>query len=194
MPLIPPGYCQITWRATNEANGQIMNTSLGASVEGLSQDAVDSTENAFWDNEMGGLMWEGWHSIGCLVKVGTSDPSEPITYESRNQGVGEATGAPSSPQVAVLVKKTTLRGGRRGRGRMYIPGPQELWVNGGGQIDPAGLLAYQSAVTDLQEQLELLGCYPSLYILHTTAADGPPDEIVSMGVEGMVATQRRRLR
>ncbi len=192
---IPAGYAQFTWRAVNTASGQIFNTSIGATVEDLTEENRDDVEAAFWDaDSFGGLTWEGWASLGLLTKVGTSDPSEPITFEGAAGAVGGGTGDPSPPNLSVLVKKLTDRGGRRGRGRMYIPGPQEPWVNGAGQISTDGLEAYNGALTVFVDALAEISGIGEPVLLHTLETDGLPNAITSWVLESMAATQRRRMR
>lgn len=189
------GFGQITWRGTNESNGQMFMTSVGFIPVAVGTDDLAEIELAFWgDLSFGGLVWEGWHSQGVQVKIGTSDPHEPITLEGAAGAEGAATGSPSTPQCSVLLKKLTNRGGRHGRGRMYIPGPQEAWVDGGGFVDPAGMSAYQDALEVFLEVFSTASWSDGLVLLHSDAAGGAPNPIVDWFVEPVVATQRRRLR
>lgn len=195
MPSIPPGYAQVTWQALNTFSGQVFMTSIGVAIEAWDPASIDDVEALFWNSDsFGGLVWEGWVSQGCLVKVGTSDPSEPLTYQAPPGATGEGTASPSSPQVSVLYKKLTNRGGRRGRGRMYIPGPQEAWVNGAGQLEPDGITAYTDAGDTFFGNVTAVDGFVDPVLLHTTVADGDPNVLTSFTLETLVATQRRRLR
>lgn len=128
-------------------------------------------------------------------------------------------GAPSN--VSLLVHKQTSRSGRRGRGRMFVPGITEDRVNQDGTIPGASLTAIQTAFTNFRTAL---GAAPDVNVtgdavvpvlFHgnttdtvvtrpssttvvrtvTTGAAGPlPDDITGLTVDSRVATQRRRLR
>lgn len=98
------------------------------------------------------------------------------------------------PNVAVLVHKRTARGGRRGRGRMYIP-----WGVGATQVDEAGVIT-GSVVTTIQGKMSaflsaLTTNNVPMVILHNTGIStmGPPNLVTSMVVDTRVGTQRRRL-
>jgi hypothetical protein len=104
------------------------------------------------------------------------------------------------PNSAALVHKVTARGGRRGRGRMYIP-----WCISSGTVSEAGTLvaaditaiqnavdAWRTALNGLSLPLVLLH-RPSLPEVVPPTIPGPPDVVTSMRVDPLVATQRRRL-
>jgi hypothetical protein len=99
--------------------------------------------------------------------------------------------APSN--CAVLFQKRTARGGRKGRGRMYLP-----WAVGEGQVtdtgilDPALVSSYNTRASDWLDT----GVFTSddhLRLLHTDLADGVSNVITSITCDSRLATQRRRL-
>jgi hypothetical protein len=101
---------------------------------------------------------------------------------------------------AVLVHKRTARGGRRGRGRMYIP-----WVGSstsvteGGVIPTVDVTPIQAAVTVWLSSIAT-GAGP-VVLLHrpstpgtaNPSTPGSPNTVTSMVVDPLIATQRRRL-
>jgi len=106
-------------------------------------------------------------------------------------GTGSAN--PTTPNVAMLVTKRTARGGRQGRGRMYFP---PIFF-GEADINPAGqmgqvfvdvisghLETFRTELIDAENDMVLLHSDPSL----------PPDPVLSLTLQPLVATQRRRLR
>lgn len=98
---------------------------------------------------------------------------------------------------ATLVRKNTSRGGRRGRGRMYIPPffPAES------AVDPRGIIT-QTVVDSWNSQLALwlvsmtANALP-LFLLHSDTPEGfpvSPDAITSLVCQTVIGTQRGRLR
>jgi hypothetical protein len=104
--------------------------------------------------------------------------------------VGENTGATMSPQVAVLGRKVTALGGRKNRGRMYIPGLLDASVISGGLLESATRIAWQANVA--QHLVDLETNDTPMVILHNSSSD--PTTVVNISVDARVATQRRRVR
>jgi hypothetical protein len=99
-----------------------------------------------------------------------------------------------------LIHKRTSRGGRRGRGRMYIP-----WASPTSDIGETGVVT-STRVTAAQSAINawrtaVIAAAGPIVLLHrpstpgTThpSTPGPPDEVSSLVVDPLVATQRRRL-
>jgi hypothetical protein len=107
-----------------------------------------------------------------------------------NAQTGGDNGATISPNVTLLVKKTTTLGGREGSGRMYWPGLGEGQVDEAGNIDGSTLSALQTKFSDFSSDMTTAG-YP-LFLLHNSAT--APTGITGLQVQSVAATQRRRLR
>jgi len=110
------------------------------------------------------------------------------------------TGAMASPNCALLVKKQTATGGRRGRGRNYIPWVLlDAAVDDVGNVDSGSLAVRQSDAEDWLEDLELgtTGSYATpMVILHDSSGSGPepaPSVVTALQVDSRIANQRRRL-
>jgi hypothetical protein len=58
---------------------------------------------------------------------------------------GSKVGATSSPAAAYLIRKNTALGGKKGSGRMYMPGVAESDIDEGGVISGARTTALQTA-------------------------------------------------
>jgi hypothetical protein len=120
------------------------------------------------------------------------------------EGVGTTTRTGTNttttvlPQnVAVLVKKITARGGRHGRGRMFLP----PFMFGEASVTPQGVIATSQVnqiTTDFQTwRASLAGGSTPLQLLHQAPPVGPaipPDVIEQFICSNIVATQRTRLR
>ena len=125
----------------------------------------------------------------CVVKLGpnaTGAVAEVVVNEQ-----GGASGAGASPNVALLIRKTTDLGGRHGRGRMYQPGAIESAIFSDGTVNPANITTYQTNYDNF-----LAACTASqlpMVVLHAGATP-QPTTVQSLIVDLRVATQRRRLR
>lgn len=120
-----------------------------------------------------------------------ADAGEPLIAEATIGLAGTVAGGSPPPQVALLIQKITGRAGRVNRGRMYIPAPSEANVDETGRYTSAQTAAFQADADAFLSQLDTAG-YP-MALLHTDPAISPTD-VVSLRVDNLVATQRRRLR
>jgi hypothetical protein len=133
------------------------------------------------------------------VSLGT-DGAEDIVgvYSPTVIGTPSITSLP--PNCAVLVSKNTSRGGRRGKGRWFVP-----WCVDEGMVDEAGTIfastraTMQTAFDTFLAQLATQNV--PMVVLHgpsapTTAhptTPGAPNVVVSLSVDPLISTQRRRL-
>lgn len=190
MTVIPPGYAEVTYKGLPAPGYREFMTSVGYVVASLSQADVDD-------------MAEGWAALpavmgapttasttGITVKVGTSDPSAPITFESGETGVGGGSATMMPPNVSFLIGKTTNLGGRKGRGRNFLPWVREDKVDNVGTIDSTYRSDLQDAwVALIEGQEALIGGDAVLLHGDSTA----PSPVVAWSVQSVVSTQRRRL-
>lgn len=132
-----------------------------------------------------------WSFVG--VNYTRQTESGPLVGEYRQTTTGGAVGLGMTPNVAILVKKVTGAGGRRNRGRMYIPPvyPGEAGVDYNGVIDADKVLVLQSQYA---VAYSLIVDDDLLPVLFHTEAPFTPTDISSFQVQQIVATQRRRLR
>lgn len=150
-----------------------------------------------------------------VCSLGNATGDYPIGEYAATQ-IGTRTEHAASPQVAALVRKNTALGGRRHRGRCYLPAG---FMAGGDVLETGQLLgARQTALQTMMNffKADIFGSADlgQLVLLHSTATkwelnpagqprrvpdpDAPappaPTVITSLSVESQVATQRRRLR
>lgn len=98
------------------------------------------------------------------------------------------------PNCAVLIHKRTSRGGRRGRGRFFLP-----WAIGEGNVDEAGLVASLQMTSIQTAMTTWLGALSTanvpMVLLHDPGrtSPGPPNLVTALTVDKMISTQRRRL-
>jgi hypothetical protein len=137
-------------------------------------------------------MGDEWVVLDVEVIFMTS--TGPITYSHAVNTAGTVASVESLPvNCALLVRKNTSRGGRRGRGRMFWP----LLSIGEANVTPGGIIG-TGQVTDQQAKwdaflADLATAGMSMYLFHEDPII-PPDVVDSLTVQGRIATQRTRMR
>lgn len=167
---------------------------------GVEQNEVGFPSTA-WANTIQACFTDNF-SLDTSVQVGPTvlrvnlDGTEPVTVEGSVTHTGVWAGNMLPPNVALLLRKSSLRGGRRGRGRMYVPWAlDEANVAENGQIDSATITTMQTRANDFLTDLDTAG-WP-MHLLHSSGgstAPGSPNPVTALTVDPAVATQRRRLR
>jgi hypothetical protein len=130
---------------------------------------------------------------GIRVAMGT-DGTADLSVDYPISVVGGASGAKTPAQVAVLCHKRTARGGRRGRGRMFIPwGVSESDVGEAGNIGTSALATINTAMGNFLTALQTQAV--PMVILHGEGLTplGAPDLVTSLVCDAVTSTQRRRL-
>jgi hypothetical protein len=98
---------------------------------------------------------------------------------------------------AYLIRKNTALGGNRHRGRMYLPGVSEASVTDNGVIDGNRLAEINPAMGNWLAALKASAPIEDMVLLHSTSLLSPtpaPTTVSSLICQGVIATQRRRLR
>jgi hypothetical protein len=133
------------------------------------------------------------------VSLGT-DGGEDLVGELAGTTVGGRIRTSLPPNCALLVHKTSARGGRRGRGRMYLPWfVDETECDEAGVILPASVTQYQTSMNTFRGALSTGG--NPMVLLHQPSepgtvhptTPGPPNVVTGLVVDRIIATQRRRL-
>lgn len=190
MPLvIPVNFGQITWifAGSGVPHGAAVTLGFGGFGADPAQTLADAAKAAFATTIMPQLI-QNVGLVRTLVKLGPNATGPQA--ESLGSTDGGDLSAQAPPMVAYLVKKTTALGGRKNRGRMYLPGVDETEVSQTGLIASTKLTPLQTALTNLFIALTAANMDP--HILHSDATG--PTPIGSFILSSIVATQRRRLR
>ncbi len=133
------------------------------------------------------------------VSLGT-DGSEDVVGVLTGSTLGGAARTSLPPNCAMLVHKLTARGGRRGRGRMFLPWcTTEAEVDEAGIITPTNVNQVQTAMNAFRSALSSAG--NPMVILHEPSqpgvghpsTPGAPNVVTSLVVDPLISTQRRRL-
>lgn len=131
--------------------------------------------------------------FGVNVRVGHEIGDPDVGFHGTNVQ-GQMGQVPPPPNVAVLVSKRTSSGGRRGRGRMFLP-----WYVSEDAVDAFGNIngVFQGYITTqmLQMLTKLEENDVPMVLLHETYAPpfALPTPVTSLQVDSLVSTQRRRL-
>lgn len=190
MVTIPTGYGQLTL-AMSGANieGEAVITqgfqNVGADDAGTIADLFKSTFTAseFWERFSTTLAFDE-----ARVKLGPSSTGEAAVVDIGLTGA--VGGQPVSPQVALLLRKTTALGGRQGRGRTFLPGLPQAALDDSATWDT---VEPSECATNWQGiwAAMLLGGQPPV-LLHSGALT--PTPVTAFVGASRVATQRRRNR
>jgi hypothetical protein len=190
MPLIPAGYAQVGIPMRHDGLSHVAFVTFGV------QDQVPSAN----PTELAETIWTPWNDN--MVPITDTNVSVGPVHVQVNYGAGTLSGDGTStavggsadnrppPQVCWLGSKHSLEPGRSGRGRMYMPfsvtddSVDEVGVISGGTVD-----SFQAAVDALISDLS--AAEVPMVILHNAA--GTPAPVVSITVQSLVATQRRRV-
>lgn len=195
MPTIPPGYVQINHVHSHPAaDGEVVVTPAFAITGGFSETAATAAYNA-WATEMMPLLASSLTFLGVTAYVG-QDGGDPTIVEHFpvSPTSGGDTGIATPINTAYLVRKSTGLGGRRNRGRMYIPGVLADELGDDATITTTKFAALQLAVNDWLAAVVAIANVDEMVILHQGLTPGTPTPVVSLTLEEKVATQRGRLR
>jgi hypothetical protein len=198
MPTIPAGYIEATFLFQVTGSARTMTWSCGFDDAEFEVTPPDTEAANIRSNFVGtgkpylaANMATGWSFLGVNITKQLEDG--PIIGSSLSTVAGTLSGSSCPNNCANLLNKITGTGGRRGRGRAFIPPLHfaETVVDSAGFIPSgtvAGVLAfYTAAFTACVGQ----GYTPVLF--HATAPF-TPSPITGWTMSTQMATQRRRMR
>jgi hypothetical protein len=209
--LIPAGFAEVSFRHQFLEGGTIAICTMGMNLNGgtgTNTEKLEQVTEGWW------LSWKDLLSnavnyLGTTTRIGVAG-SEPIIVERARVQLGLNPNAMLTRNTAGLVRKITNRGGRRGRGRFFVPAIlQEAAVDQAGNLTTAMRGLVQTASTGLYNKLVVVG--GGAVLLHddqavsgynpstgkpvyVTIDPGPPSTITDLIADPRAATQRRRMR
>lgn len=192
MVAIPEGFGQASVIFPKQAGlpqGAVFTFGVGNVDEGTALTGVNAIKTAITSTGMHNLWCDDVAPVSINLKLGPTveGPSASVAYTE----AGGQTGTVGAAATSILVRKRSLFGGPKNRGRMYIPGQSESAIDIGGIVGTATLTDAQSRcdafLTALTE-----AAWP-MVILHTAEADAPV-AVEKLEVEAIVGNQRRRQR
>lgn len=193
MSVIPEGFGEATLNFTGGPSDPI-NIVWGYEVATLTSEPNENAQNCYEAFALGQNPWTKLSGPLTLQSC-TVRETEGGVVRNGEYVAPVASGNPANPMLptnnALLVRKVSSAGGRRGTGRMYVPGLNETAVDAQGIVESSYLIVLQAAFTGMLGDLSTNDV--PMHILHDIA--GPaPTLVQSLAVQARVATQRRRLR
>lgn len=200
---IPPGFFNAIYKFSIAGDSEEMSWALAfdnadpiADPDGLAEAvSVNFSESSGYSASH---WYSQWVHTGVHVVIGNDGPPIVGTYITSVPGTG-GSNATLPQNCSLIVKKTTGFGGRKFRGRFYMPpiSLAEADVNNVGMIDSGVAAAIQGYVDAwISDTLSALGVIcgtTAVFLLHSSASP-VPTEVTGIQVENQIATQRRRLR
>lgn len=205
-PTIDTGLCLVSQRITHASVGHVAMitcalddaTSLGAQV------AANRWQTQF-DNYITPQLDNQCSTVPCYVVRGNGSTTPTVAVAAGAPGTGGRAITSPTPQVSLLVKKQTAVGGRKNRGRMFVP-----WAFATGELTEEGTITSPPVSTLQAAFSNFLTAMNTVQALHWVIANktlvedpvthkmyptaitmGEP--VLSVLVERSVATQRRRM-
>jgi hypothetical protein len=204
MPLvIPPGFAaaSIQFRHENDPEPWYVTMGLDISDAGGATDAIALKVMDGWDDNIMPQYSNQVSITGVDLVIGQDGPDPVRTFlATTSLRNGSETGQKLPQNCAMLVRKNTALGGRRNRGRMFVPGIlNEASVTATGIIDPSSLAILQGQQALFLAYLASAGgSLPAIpmVLLHSTGLSPVPDPtpVTSLTIDNVISTQRRRLR
>jgi hypothetical protein len=197
--IIPPGFLQAVYEFTTPSDAEPMVTTMGHVSNAATFDPNEQASVLFQAYELTMLLaMSSAYTLNAVdVYIGTDGPEHIVGRSTNTPAAGANTGTVVPQNTAYLIRKRTDAAGRRGRGRMYIPGVKETEVDNVGNLT-AGQITQWNNVGELwlEALTEEIRDMPPV-ILHRSEGIGvepAPTPVVTLICESKVATQRRRLR
>lgn len=196
---VPEDFYEVTlvWQAV--ASIREFTSSFGAADLSVTPRTATEMASDVYDQitsggcpAVAGSMMDDYRFLGVACALGTS------TGDLLGQRFATITGTVSDAcppsNCSMLITKTTALGGRRYRGRMFIP-PAEInegAVDSVGVVSGSTLTAFASHWDTFYDALVSDNCIPHLF--HQGAGAPVPTPITSFTAQSQLATQRRRMR
>lgn len=198
MPTIPAGFEEVTFEFALAGSTHSMSWTLGLDDAQFGTDTAAQVAEEAYNAYVGtgkpitaANVCAGWTFVG--VHAVKQLESGPVSGDFISPLVGTAAAATLTPNVAILWNKTTALGGRRNRGRAFIPpyAPGEGSVDSLGVINSGVVTATQALYDTFFAALVTAEFTP---VLFHQSAPFTPTPITAFTMQPLVATQRRRLR
>lgn len=189
--IIPAGFAQVNCRFTGAAVPNGAEITFG--VEAGAASASDVADDVFTSLSSSNLQ-SSWVAncilSSILVKLGPNDTGPSHVRATSLNGAWAATDA-GAVAPAVLIRKSTALGGRRGRGRFFLPGVPESVISAGGTYGGTYVTDTQGRATALL--VALTANNVPMVLLHGDSST-VPTPVTALAVQPVLGTQRRRQR
>lgn len=196
--IIPPGFGSASIVMTATVGTPIFVTTIGVDLDAFGGDFVLAANRvmASYATTIGAVTDSSITVDRVTLAVGDDGPGGSVDSDlTPVPGGRSGTMAPAS--MAAIVRKSTDSLGRRGRGRMFLPGVlTQIEVGEDGQIIPARISTLQTAVTAFEAALnqttDPATTLPPVLLHSSAPAD--PSPITGLTVTPTVGWIRGRIR
>ena len=191
---IPPGYAQFSVGHLLAGYTRRAYTVWGIDLGGTGSPDPDVLAGQFqtiYDETLGTQIDSNVTISQTRAVVGQD--GEPLVGVTDLIDTGSASRESTAPALAALLHLNTGLGGRRNRGRKFLPWAiSDSGVLENGTIASASVTALQSAASDFNIAVRDEGW--EVVVLHGEgiSAVPPPTPVTTITVSGIVSTQRRR--
>jgi hypothetical protein len=192
---IPPGYAQLALQWQIIGGSKIFVSTLGflPAAGEIDPQAMANAMDVLWLTRFGPAQTSNqYNRLPTIVRYRPAGGGDVQIAQSGVTSPGTAVWSPPPPNTVLLVTKVTALGGRKNRGRMYLPPCfiTESEINQLGIINAGWLTSLQTLLTGFRA--DVVASSRSLQLLHSGVE--APTAITALTHNNMVATQRRRLR
>jgi hypothetical protein len=194
---VPTGYTNVAYRIALAGDAEEMLVTMGFRIFsgfGINPAGAELLADSFAAN-MINLCAAGYTFRGLRASDGPDGEGQVHEVERSVASTSTKLGIP--PNTAYLTRKITGLGGRRNRGRFYMPGVSEVDVDNTGLLTATHRTNYQTSVNAWFAQNNAGAEIEAHALFHETPEGAPgiaPTDITSLLVQPKVGTQRRRLR
>jgi hypothetical protein len=199
---IPAGYGAVGIELRGAGDPDSWYVTFGVDLRDAGGDIEGALNNIdfAWESNWMGNFNESTTFVATHISVG-QDANDPLIVTKNNGGTGSGNSAKLPQNCALLVSKNSGVGGRRNRGRFFVPAVlNEGGVSNVGVIDSTLLNGFQDVCDEFWSQLAeptAVGATPTpMVILHNGSGVGvpAPTTVLSLTADPTISTQRRRLR
>lgn len=195
--IIPPGYGQAALVFTSSTGTPPFVTTIGIDMQNYTDDYVGAANHVMqsYADAFKSVTDNDLTLDRCVLSVGQDGPGGSVDSDLAPIPM-TSTATFGAVCIAVMLRKTTARLGRAGRGRMFLPGTHnENGVETDGTLTSAYRTTMSSAVS--QFTAYLLGGVPPAagaqpVLLHSTPNMAP--DSLTLSVADMVGVIRGRIR
>ncbi len=189
--VIPEHYAQVNLIFQGEAvpRGAQLTFGIDNTVHDSTPSDVAAIAAVAWGDTLSTVTLDTLTLAAVKVKEGPNDTGPEGTFPQNDPGSQSA--AAESPQVALIVTKQSLLGGKKNRGRWFLPAVRESYVDDAGNVDGAGGAAIQAQLDAFLAALA--DADVPMVILHNDPLDAPTP-VTALALTSKAGTQRRRLR
>lgn len=200
--VIPTGFAEASVELRNEGDPQPWYITCGIGVgdaEGAWGDVAANVAGS-WAEAFAGSFSTSTSITGVRLTIGQDGPDNLTVFVAADY-TGGSTEAKLPQNCALLIDKGSAFGGRKNRGRFFVPNVlSESQVNNVGVIDGSVVTSFQEQADTLLEDFTtgVIGLSTPrtptpMFILHNSATPDPTP-VNRLTVQGVISTQRRRLR